>query len=163
MGRESRKNRRIRSRLAAWRRFKPVALCLGKKQRESPRVPSSIKKALHLKKIPNFPPPQHPSVVLPPIPAPQFSPVEGRVTAPPPPARLFLHSEGINVVTICEREEEGRLSGDFHMNEDQHNTTSNPASVCSFGHVSALTFVCACCSWADRSKEEREANCVFPF
>lgn len=77
---------------------------------------------------------------------PQFSlcPVEGRVAAPPPPARLFLHSEGINVVTICEREEEGKLSGDFHMNEDQHNTTSNPVCVCSSGHVSVLMFVCAC-------------------
>lgn len=46
----------------------------------------------------------------------------GERHCPSPPARCSCTVRGSMLRVIIHEREEGRLSGDFHMNEDQHNT-----------------------------------------
>lgn len=127
-------------------RGSPQHLCLRKKQRESPHVPTLInKKAPAPKEDISLSIPHHFNTRSCPS-NPSCTPVlllpsGGERLCPSPPARYSCTVRGSVLTVIIYEREEGKLSRDFHMNKDQHSTILSFSVSASF-----LMFVSHACS-----------------
>lgn len=124
---EERKREIEQSRLAAWRRLKtrgswwhPVPV----EKAETVTHPTLI---IQKTQGGDVPPDYHHSNTLhfssiPPCIPYCFPPSGGERHCASPPARWSCTVKGTMLTVTTYEREEGRLSGDFHMNKDQHNT-----------------------------------------
>lgn len=158
--RRRRERRTEQSRLAAWRRLEPVAHTTSVPEEKAERItpcPLINQKAPAPEEDTCHPISHHSHPLSCPS-TPSCTPIlllpgGGERHCTSPPARYSCTVRGSMLrVTIYEREE-GRLSGDFHMNKDQ------PDTISSFLHLPLWPCECAnvcVCMLAHRLKSQRE-------